>query len=139
MEEALKIVIINDERDICSLNNALLSVGISAKILESESCPERVVEHQIVLAQQKLQEKQKKLAILQAQIEEQSRELQAIERLKTSLLRTLSNELRAPLNLILGYSQMLLRQHFGQLNSQQQRIIEKVFGGGKSLLRNFLT
>ena len=136
MKEALKILIINDERDVCSLNKALLSVGISAKILESESRSDKALEHQIVLSQQHLQEKQKKLAILQAQIEEQSRELQAIERLKTSLLRTLSNELRSPLNLILGYSQMLLRQHFGKLNSQQQRIIEKVFCGGKSLLRS---
>ena len=126
MKKSLKIAIFDDGRDIASLNNALLSAGINAQILQSEPVAKIKLEQQIIDTQQKL-------SLLQGQLEDRYKELKAVDRLKTALLRTFSNELRSPLNIIMGYSKMLQRQYFGKLNSQQLKIIEKVFLGGKNL------
>ena len=128
MSKSLIIVVINDDHDSSSINNALSCAGINARVLD-ESVDQTALELKLVCTQQKLD-------ILKSKLESYYRELEVVENLKKSLLRTISNELRSPLNIIMGYSQMLLRQYFGKLNTQQIRIIEKVFFGGKNLLRS---
>lgn len=128
MSKPLRIVVIDDDRDSSSIDNALCCAGINARVLDESVC-QSALESQLVYAQQKLD-------ILQSKLESHYRELEVVESLKNSLLRTISNELRSPLNIIMGYSQMLLRQYFGKLNSQQSQIVEKVFFGGKNLLRS---
>ena len=95
-----------------------------------------VLKRQIAINKQHLQSNQELIFILQDIIQQQQREVEIVEQLKTKLLRVLSHELRNPLNLIIGYSQLLLRQHYGRLNRQQSSIIEKVILGGRSLLKS---
>ena len=95
-----------------------------------------VLKRQIAINKQHLQSNQELIFILQDIIQQQQREVEIVEQLKTKLLRILSHELRNPLNLIIGYSQLLLRQHYGRLNHQQSSIVEKVILGGRSLLKS---
>ena len=95
-----------------------------------------VLKRQIAINKQHLQSNQELIFILQDIIQQQQQEVEIVERLKTKLLRVLSHELRNPLNLIIGYSQLLLRQHYGRLNHQQSSIVEKVILGGRSLLKS---
>ncbi|MEQ9328871.1 MAG: PAS domain S-box protein, partial [Rhodospirillales bacterium] len=56
-------------------------------------------------------------------------------RAKSAFLTSMSHELRTPMNSILGFSDLLLSQHFGPLNEKQadyQKIIKK---SGEHLLR----
>lgn len=55
-------------------------------------------------------------------------------RLKSEFLATMSHELRTPLNAIIGYSDMLLQDFYGELNSQQRDRIERVNRSGAHLL-----
>lgn len=46
----------------------------------------------------------------------------------------MSHELRTPLNGILGFSDLLLQQFFGELNEKQQGYVRHIEHGGKHLL-----
>ncbi|MBL8164461.1 MAG: response regulator [Anaerolineae bacterium] len=58
----------------------------------------------------------------------------AANRLKSEFLANMSHELRTPLNAIIGYSEMLLSQMYGELNSKQIDRMTRVHSGGKHLL-----
>jgi len=53
---------------------------------------------------------------------------------KSDFLAKMSHELRTPLNSIIGFSEMLLDQTFGQLNDKQQRYVTNVLTSGQNLL-----
>ncbi|MDJ0692503.1 MAG: HAMP domain-containing sensor histidine kinase [Xenococcaceae cyanobacterium MO_188.B32] len=139
MVEVFQIVITNDgEKNESSLNNLLQKAGIKAQIVKTGYERQQItaLEQQIAIHKQNLQENQELIAILQDIIQQQQREIQIVEQLKARLLRIVSHELRNPLNLILGYSQLMLRQHYGHLNRQQLSIVEKVLLGGRNLLKS---
>lgn len=46
----------------------------------------------------------------------------------------MSHELRTPMNAIMGFSQLLLRQHSDPLSSQQQNLVERIFHNSNNLL-----
>lgn len=94
------------------------------------------VEQQMIFAQKQLKIKYEKLHILNNKIKKKKEELKRLEKLESNIVRTLSNELKSPLNIMMGYSQMLMRQHFGKLNSQQIKVVEKIFDSGESLSRS---
>ncbi len=56
-------------------------------------------------------------------------------RTKSEFLATMSHELRTPLNAVIGYSDLLLDDAFGVLNSQQKRSIGHISQSGKHLLK----
>jgi PAS domain S-box-containing protein len=53
---------------------------------------------------------------------------------KSRLLANMSHELRTPLNSVIGFSTILLQGMAGPLNEEQQRQLEMIKRGGKSLL-----
>jgi signal transduction histidine kinase/DNA-binding response OmpR family regulator len=55
-------------------------------------------------------------------------------RLKSEFLANISHELRTPLNGIIGYSEMLLAQTYGELNEKQIDRLSRVHKNGKTLL-----
>jgi PAS domain S-box-containing protein len=56
-------------------------------------------------------------------------------RTKSEFLATMSHELRTPLNAVIGYSDLMLEESFGNLNDQQKRSLSHISNSGKHLLK----
>lgn len=67
-------------------------------------------------------------------IELQNIQLQEAAKLKSHFLAIMSHELRSPMNAIIGFSQLLLRQSHQSLSQQQTNMVERIFNSGKHLL-----
>ncbi|KXS46681.1 MULTISPECIES: PAS domain-containing sensor histidine kinase [Methanohalophilus] len=61
-------------------------------------------------------------------------EAETANRTKSEFLATMSHELRTPLNSIIGFSDILLDQVFGELNEEQTKYVGNVLKSGKHLL-----
>jgi protein-histidine pros-kinase len=61
--------------------------------------------------------------------------LQQTNRLKSEFLANMSHELRTPLNGILGFSELLMDERVGQLNSKQKEYLGDIHECGKHLLQ----
>ena len=61
-------------------------------------------------------------------------EAEAASRAKSNFLSSMSHELRTPLNAIIGFSQVLLDKHFGDLNESQGEYTRDILESGKHLL-----
>ncbi|PIG94764.1 GAF domain-containing protein [Gloeocapsopsis sp. IPPAS B-1203] len=59
---------------------------------------------------------------------------EAADRAKTDFLANMSHELRTPLTGIIGFSNLLLKQIFGQLNEKQQQYVSLIYSSGEHLL-----
>jgi signal transduction histidine kinase len=55
-------------------------------------------------------------------------------RTKSEFLANMSHELRTPLNSIIGFSDMLYEQAYGELNRKQRRAVGNISNSGKHLL-----
>ncbi|MEG4967343.1 PAS domain-containing sensor histidine kinase [Microcoleus sp. B6-A1] len=66
----------------------------------------------------------------------QQQKLQLLEaaKLKSQFLGIMSHELRTPMNSIIGFSQLLLRQHKQLLSAQQTEMVGRILHNGKNLL-----
>ncbi|MBD2095356.1 PAS domain S-box protein [Trichocoleus sp. FACHB-591] len=67
-------------------------------------------------------------------LETQNHQLTETTRLKEEFIATTSHELRTPLTAILGFSNVLLQEFFGQLNPKQKDYIERIHLSGQHLL-----
>jgi signal transduction histidine kinase len=61
-------------------------------------------------------------------------ELAQTQRLKTELVAGLSHRFRIPLDVIIGYSELLLDSQFGPLTPEQGGVVRQLRGGGVELL-----
>ena len=61
-------------------------------------------------------------------------ELQEIDRMRAVFVATLSHELRSPINVILGYYDLLLEGVFGPLSPPQQEVVERIGHSARQLL-----
>jgi signal transduction histidine kinase/ActR/RegA family two-component response regulator len=81
---------------------------------------------------------QSALAILNARLfrdlEQKTAELQVASRHKSEFLASMSHELRTPLNAVIGFSEVLLDQMFGELNERQLEYLRDIWSSGKHLL-----
>ena len=81
---------------------------------------------------------QSALAMLNArlfrELEEQSVELELASTHKSEFLASMSHELRTPLNAVLGFSEVLLEQMFGEINERQEEYLRDIHGSGQHLL-----
>ena len=55
-------------------------------------------------------------------------------RVKSDFLASMSHELRTPLNAVIGFSDVLKKQYFGELNKKQAEYVEYINDSGKRLL-----
>ncbi len=53
---------------------------------------------------------------------------------KSDFLANMSHELRTPLNAIIGFSEMLINEYFGKINTKQQERLKDILGCGNHLL-----
>ncbi|NPA94195.1 MAG: HAMP domain-containing protein [Thermodesulfobacteria bacterium] len=69
-----------------------------------------------------------------AELKQSNEDLQRASRMKSDFLANMSHELRTPLNAIIGFSELLLDEHFGQLNEIQKDYMTDVLESGRHLL-----
>ncbi|AFZ06034.1 GAF sensor signal transduction histidine kinase [Oscillatoria nigro-viridis PCC 7112] len=67
-------------------------------------------------------------------IQQQKLQLLEAAKLKSQFLGLMSHELRTPMNSIIGFSQLLLRQHKQLLSAQQTEMVGRILHNGKNLL-----
>lgn len=67
-------------------------------------------------------------------IQLQNLQLQETAHLKSHFLAIMSHELRSPMNAILGFSQLLLRQPQHPLAKNQENMVERILNSGRHLL-----
>ncbi|MBF0456758.1 MAG: HAMP domain-containing protein [Nitrospirae bacterium] len=77
--------------------------------------------------EQKVRERTKELEDAKLLAEEASRT-------KSGFLANMSHELRTPLNSVIGFSQVLTDELYGQLNAQQQTYVNNILNSGNHLL-----
>jgi len=59
---------------------------------------------------------------------------EAANRTKSDFLANMSHELRTPLNAVIGFSEILRDQYFGELNEKQAEYVKDILDSGKHLL-----
>lgn len=98
-------------------------------------------EQQVELAHQQLRQtneqlvrQNQELAQQRQQIQHQNLKLKELSKLKSQFLATTSHELRTPMNVIIGFAQMLLLQRHGSLTSSQLKMVQCILKNGKHLL-----
>ncbi len=69
-----------------------------------------------------------------AQLKISNVELKAASQAKSNFLANMSHELRTPLNAIIGFSEVLIDQHFGDLNATQKEYTNDILSSGRHLL-----
>ncbi|GAA6617053.1 sensor histidine kinase [Scytonema sp. NUACC26] len=68
-------------------------------------------------------------------IQIQNLKLQEVSLFKSQMLAVISHELRTPMNIILGFSQLLLRRYYHLLPPELREMVEKIVQSGKHLLK----
>ena len=84
--------------------------------------------------EQRVQERTRELADAMVELDEKSRELEVASRHKSEFLAHMSHELRTPLNAISGFSQVLRRGTFGDINEKQAEYLDDVLASARHLL-----
>jgi two-component system, NtrC family, sensor kinase len=84
--------------------------------------------------EQKVQDRTRELATALGELDDKSRELEAVSRHKSEFLANMSHELRTPLNAIIGFSEVLAEQLFGEVNEKQAEYLDDIISSGNHLL-----
>lgn len=69
-----------------------------------------------------------------AELKQSNLELIRASKMKSDFLANMSHELRTPLNAIIGFSEMLIDKHFGELNETQEDYLSDILSSGRHLL-----
>lgn len=72
--------------------------------------------------------------LVERSLRERNEALQEADRLKTEFLANVSYELRAPLTSIIGFSEVLLQNYFGDLNERQKEYVEGIYSSSQTLM-----
>lgn len=94
----------------------------------------RAANQKLQVTNDQLRQQNDELAHQRAQIEAQNQELIKAYRLKSEFIATISHELRTPMNAIMGFSQLLLRQYPDPLSDQQLDMVQRIFDNSRNLL-----
>jgi signal transduction histidine kinase/HAMP domain-containing protein len=68
------------------------------------------------------------------EIEEKGRELELASRHKSQFLANMSHELRTPLNAVLGYTELILDNIYGEAPEKMRAVVERIQNNGRHLL-----
>jgi signal transduction histidine kinase/CHASE3 domain sensor protein len=113
-----------------------LEQDIKDRTLQLENANE-----ELVTINEESQELNNELLISNGQLELQKKEiaeanerLEGVSRSKSDFLANMSHELRTPLNSVIGFSEVLQDQMFGQINEKQQEYVANILTSGRHLL-----
>jgi signal transduction histidine kinase len=81
-----------------------------------------------------VEQRTRELAGALTELDEKSRELEAASHHKSEFLANMSHELRTPLNAINGFSQVLRKQLFGEINPKQAEYLDDILASARHLL-----
>lgn len=81
-----------------------------------------------------LKQQNQELENQRQQIELQNQQLIEASRLQSQFLANISHELRTPMNSIIGFSQLLLRQYPDTLSKKQLDMLNRIFNNAKKLM-----
>jgi len=84
--------------------------------------------------EEQVQERTRELADALADLDDKSRELEAASEHKSEFLANMSHELRTPLNAISGFSQVLRKGVFGEINDKQAEYLDEILASARHLL-----
>jgi signal transduction histidine kinase len=84
--------------------------------------------------EQQVQERTQELAGALAELDTKSRQLEASSHHKSAFLANMSHELRTPLNAISGFSQVLRKGLFGEINDRQAEYLDDILASSRHLL-----
>jgi len=84
--------------------------------------------------EEKVQQRTRELAGALAELDQKSRELEAASRHKSAFLANMSHELRTPLNAISGFSQVLRKRMYGEINEKQADYLDEILASSRDLL-----
>jgi signal transduction histidine kinase len=71
---------------------------------------------------------------LEKKVSDKTAQLELANQHKSEFLANMSHELRTPLNAVIGFSDVLKEQYFGELNPKQQEYIKDINESGQHLL-----
>jgi len=84
--------------------------------------------------EQQVDERTRELTQALTKLDEKTRELQAASRHKSEFLANMSHELRTPLNAISGFSQVLRKRMYGEINDKQAEYLDEILASSRDLL-----
>lgn len=90
---------------------------------------------ELVKESQTAQESSEKLQLQQRVLKSMSTQLMQASHLKYEFIVNMSHALRTPLNVIIGFSEMLQDQLVGRLNEKQTKYVSNILEGGRELQR----
>ncbi|MFA7382178.1 MAG: ATP-binding protein [Desulfurivibrionaceae bacterium] len=108
-------------------------LGVAVQILADNLEKARISE-ELAKANEEYQAANEELKAQQQELTLLNQRLAEASRTKSDFLANMSHELRTPLNSILGFSQVLQEQMFGNLNEKQQEYVSYILGSGRHLL-----
>jgi len=122
-----------------------LAFGIKQRRLEQDikdrSAQLEMANEELVTINEESQILNNALLISNEQLELQKKEiveanvrLEEVSRSKSDFLANMSHELRTPLNSVIGFSEVLQDQMFGQINEKQQEYVANILASGEHLL-----
>ncbi len=84
--------------------------------------------------EKQVQERTRELADALAELDDRRRDLEAASDNKSEFLANMSHELRTPLNAISGFSQVLRKGLFGEINEKQAEYLDDILASSQHLL-----
>jgi signal transduction histidine kinase len=84
--------------------------------------------------EQQVEERTRELTSALTKLDEKTRELEAASLHKSEFLANMSHELRTPLNAISGFSQVLRKRLYGEINDKQAEYLDEVLASSRDLL-----
>jgi two-component system, NtrC family, sensor kinase len=84
--------------------------------------------------EQKVEERTGELQQALAELSRKGRQLEVASEHKSEFLANMSHELRTPLNAIIGFSQVLRKRMFGDINAKQEEYLDDILSSGHHLL-----
>lgn len=117
-------------QETVSFENRYICKDGSYKWLSWHAAPFREQQLIYAIARDVTELKQTQQALIVAK-----EEAERSNKFKDQFLSTMSHELRTPLNAVIGFSDLLIQEQYGELNDKQKRYVKHINTGGHHLLR----